>query len=256
LDLRKVKSVARYGRNVEVPGQWDWGLGEPVMQEAFGTTAGRTTTDLVFDQLHEEIVSLQLLPNSKISEAEVANRMGVSRQPVRDAFNRLGNLDLLVIRPQRPTVVRGFSLEKIENARFVRLAVELEVIKKACAVWDAGKAAQLDANLDQQRATIKANRVEEFHALDYHFHRLICALSGHQLAFETVERCKQQIDRLCVLSLEQADEASAVLADHESIATALKTGSVETTVNLARRHLGRLDQTIREIHKAHSEYFE
>ncbi len=91
----------------------------------------RTTTDVVFDQLFEEITSLKLLPGTKLSEADVARRFGVSRQPIRDAFNRLCNLELLVIRPQKATKVRGFSMPHIAHARFIRLAVELEVIRRA-----------------------------------------------------------------------------------------------------------------------------
>ncbi|MEL6920239.1 MAG: GntR family transcriptional regulator, partial [Pseudomonadota bacterium] len=48
----------------------------------------RTTADAVFDQLLDEIVSLSLTPGTKLSEVDVAKRFGVSRQPVRDAFNR------------------------------------------------------------------------------------------------------------------------------------------------------------------------
>ena len=97
------------------------------MSETVELMERRTTTDVVFDALHEEIVSLKLLPGSKLSEAEVSKRFGVSRQPVRDAFNRLANLDLMLIRPQKASEVRGFSMERIAHARFVRLAIELEV---------------------------------------------------------------------------------------------------------------------------------
>ena len=100
----------------------------------------RTTTDMVFDQLHQEISTLELLPGTKLSEADVAQRYGVSRQPVRDAFSRLENLDLLLIRPQRATEVRGFSLEHIAHARFVRRSVEIEVINYACSIWDEARA--------------------------------------------------------------------------------------------------------------------
>jgi DNA-binding GntR family transcriptional regulator len=79
----------------------------------------RSTADVVFDRLHEEIATLSILPGTKISEADIARRFGVSRQPARDAFRRLHNLDLLEIRPQRATVVRRFSLAEIENTRFV-----------------------------------------------------------------------------------------------------------------------------------------
>lgn len=226
------------------------------MQEPDDAVAPRTTTDAVFDKLHDEIARLKLLPGTKMSEAEVAQRMGVSRQPVRDAFNRLGNLGLLLIRPQRATEVRGFSMPQIDNARFVRLAVELEVMSHACTLWDETRAATLADNLARQREAIDAEQTDRFHALDYEFHRLICELSGFPLAFDIIQRCKQEVDRLCVLSLRRADEVTAVLDDHEQIADALRSGSEEKARATIRHHLSRLNDTIREIHEAHREYFE
>lgn len=211
---------------------------------------------MVFDKLHDEILSLELLPGTKISEADVAARLGVSRQPVRDAFNRLGNLELLSIRPQRATVVRGFSLEQVQNARFVRRAVELEVVRQACAVWDMDRAARLEENLAEQRALVRDGRIDEFHALDYAFHRQIFELSGQGLAFETVRRCKQQVDRLCVLSLKNDREPQEVLADHEEIATALTDRSVQAVEAVMRRHLSRLDGVIEAVHAEHRDYFD
>ena len=70
----------------------------------------RTSVDDIFDYLYDEISGLRLRPGDRISEADIAARFGVSRQPVRDAFNRLANLDLLLIRPQRATEVKRFSM--------------------------------------------------------------------------------------------------------------------------------------------------
>lgn len=215
-----------------------------------------TTTDLVFDQLRQEIVSLDLLPGAKLSEAEIARRFGVSRQPVRDAFNRLESLDLILIRPQKATQVRGFSMAAIEHARFVRLAVELEVIRNACALWDSARAAKLQANLDQQRAVIEAGQPEAFHTLDYQFHKLICELGGHPRAFDTIEECKQRIDRLCVLSLGRASEASTLLEDHLALGDALADQDEQTATGIARQHLARLDDTINDIHAKHADFFD
>ncbi|MEL7275921.1 MAG: GntR family transcriptional regulator [Pseudomonadota bacterium] len=216
----------------------------------------RTTTDVVFDHLREQILSLQLLPGTRISEADIANKLGVSRQPVRDAFNRLGNLNLLRIRPQRATIVSGFSISQILNTRFIRLAVELEVARHAHRTWTNRSTEAIEAVLDLQRSAIKAGQIDTFHRLDYDFHGLICTLGGQPLAFETIENCKQQVDRLCVLSLSKAEEVSAVLSDHEEIANALEKKSFETVEAVLRSHLGRLDATISDIYKKHAEYFE
>lgn len=216
----------------------------------------RTTTDVVFDQLHQDILSLKFLPGTKLSEAEVARRFGVSRQPVRDAFNRLDNLDLLLIRPQKATEVRGFSLRRIGHARFVRLAIELEVIRHACSVWDGSHAEILEQNLNLQQQSIDTDQPEKFHALDYQFHKLISELGGCPLAFETIEECKRKIDRLCVLSLGRTNESAILLEDHRQLAHSLRNGSVEDATAIARKHLSRLDDTIADIHMTHAEYFE
>ncbi len=226
------------------------------MQDVADRFERRTTTDEVFDQLHEDILTLKLLPGTKLSEVEVARRFGVSRQPVRDAFNRLDNLDLLLIRPQKATEVRGFSMHRIAHARFVRLAVELEIIRHACSVWDARRAESLERNLDQQQQSIDTGQPEKFHALDYAFHKLIAELGGCPLAFETIEECKRKVDRLCVLSLERSNESATLLDDHRQLAHSLRTGSIEDATAITRKHLCRLDDTIADIHRTHAEYFE
>lgn len=216
----------------------------------------RTSADVVFDYLRSEIVSNTLSPGMKISEVDIASRFGVSRQPVRDAFNRLANLDLLLIRPQKPTQVRKFSLAKITQARFVRLAVELEVVRSACAVWDQTRANTIEANLAQQRNAVETGNVEQFHTLDYEFHKLICELSGNAMMFETIQFYKTKIDRLCLLSLGEASEASDLLEDHQQMVDAIAAGSVERAEKIVRLHLSRLDETIRLIREEHTEFFE
>lgn len=226
------------------------------MQELAEKFQRRTTTDLVFDHLYDEIVSLTLLPGTKISEVDVARRFGVSRQPVHDAFNRLENQDLLLIRPQKATRVRGFSMQRIAQARFVRMAVELEVIRRACSIWDDTRADKLEQNLERQQQALKNAQKEKFHQLDYQFHKLICELSDCLLAYKTIEECKKKVDRLCMLSLSKDNELSAVIEDHRRIAEGLKSRSFDEASTVARRHFSHLDDTISDIHTAHSEYFE
>ena len=93
------------------------------MAKSIRLTERRTSVDEVFDYLHDQIAALDLLPGDKISEADMAARFGISRQPVRDAFSRLANLDLLLIRPQRATEVKRFSMRWIMSftRRFVKL---------------------------------------------------------------------------------------------------------------------------------------
>ncbi|QMU59674.1 MAG: FCD domain-containing protein [Boseongicola sp.] len=216
----------------------------------------RTTTDAVYETLHSEIVSLEILPGTKLSETEVARRFGVSRQPVRNAFTKLGNEDLLVIRPQKATEVRGFSMERVALARLVRMAVELEVVHRAVQVWDASCEEELAENLELQEKALSDGNLAAFHTLDYDFHKLIYVLGGNPLAFEVMLECKQKVDRLCLLSLEKHSEAESILSDHREIAEGMASGNLERAQCSIRNHLSRLDETIDFIHKTHPDYFE
>ncbi|MGB1234873.1 MAG: GntR family transcriptional regulator [Planktomarina sp.] len=226
------------------------------MQNALISGESKSTADAVFDKLHEDIVTLTLLPGTKISEADVARQLGVSRQPARDAFRRLHNLDLLEIRPQRATVVRRFSLPEIENTRFVRAAIELEVVNRACQVWDRSRAEKLTANLTLQSDAVNTGDAAGFRSLDYVFHKLICDQAGLPMTFETINTCKGKVERLCKLSLSNPENATDVLEDHWLIADALSRRCAKDARAALRIHVGRLDAVIAEIYQTHTAYFQ
>ena len=216
----------------------------------------RTATDMVFDALFEEILTLKLMPGAKLSEADIAKRFGVSRQPVRDAFSKLESLDMLLIQPQKATKVRGFSMELVEHSRFVRLAVELEVIGAACRNASKSDVSGLESMLDKQETAVSSGNFDRFHKLDYDFHKQICEISGHPLAFDTIQECKRKIDRLCVLSLGRESEAETLLEDHRSITAGILAGDVDAARDAVRLHLSRIESTIDAVHQEHAEYFE
>ncbi|MEM0906254.1 MAG: GntR family transcriptional regulator, partial [Pseudomonadota bacterium] len=138
----------------------------------------RTTAADIFSFLHDEIIAMNLIPGARISEHEVARRLNVSRQPVREAFIRLADLKLIEIRPQRATIVRRFSVQEIRTARFVRQSVEFEVLRLAVARRNAGDISRMRQNLKQQAKAVDQKNVQQFHALDYQFHQLFCRAAG------------------------------------------------------------------------------
>jgi DNA-binding GntR family transcriptional regulator len=106
-----------------------------------------------------------------MSEVEVAKALGVSRQPVRDAFYRLSKLGFLSIRPQRATLVSQISSTAVLQARFVRNALEAETVRTACRVLTSEDHAALDEILEIQRKAVEAKDPVSFHGLDDQFHR-------------------------------------------------------------------------------------
>ena len=215
-----------------------------------------TNLDDIFEYLYDEIVSLRLCPGDKISEAEIASQFGVSRQPVRDAFRRLENMDLLLIRPQRATVVKRFSLREIEKSRFVRQAVEREVLLRAAQKCDADGAALLKASLAAQTKLLADAHHDGFGKLDYEFHRILCQIAKADFAFDVIMTEKSKVDRLCVLSLSTKDNLSALVDDHQRIAEAVASNNADKAIEEGIYHLSRLNDTISHIYEENSGYFE
>ncbi|WP_299819268.1 GntR family transcriptional regulator [uncultured Jannaschia sp.] len=222
--------------------------------EELGTR--RTSADVVFDHLYREIVSLDLLPGAKMSEVEIARRFGVSRQPVRDAFSRLGNLGYLTVRPQKATEVRRFSTRAIAAARFVRLALELEVVRRCHARWSRAQAARFDATMRAQADAVARDDRAAFLIHDLEFHLLLCELGDAAHAAAAITENKAQVDRLRRLSHEGKAEMSELLDDHRALLGALGEERPDAAVQAMRHHLGRLDRTVEQARARYDAYFE
>ena len=226
------------------------------MPNASALSQRRTAVDDVFDSLHEQITTLELKPGDRISEADIAAKFGISRQPVRDAFSRLANLDLILIRPQRATEVRRFSMREIEKARFVRASVEKEVLRIASRLCDDAGANLLKAELQKQEKTVADKDVESFGKLDYQFHETICQIAGLDFIYDVILEAKAKVDRLCLLGLSKEQRLPDLLSDHEAIAQAIIDHDAEAATVAGERHLARLDDTIERISTTNASYFE
>lgn len=216
----------------------------------------RSSVDQIVDYLYGEITSMRLLPGTRISETEIATHFGVSRQPVRDAFNRLENMDLIRIRPKKATEVKKFSMAAIEKSRFVRAAIEAAALRCAAQECDEAGGYQLDACIALQKKAQAEVDHQAFAQLDYDFHKMLCEIGKVAFAFDLIKAEKEKLDRLCLLGLAKEDRMARLIKDHEDIVRAVKAGQVHEAVEIGMLHLTRLDDTIQAIRVNSSAYFE
>lgn len=212
-----------------------------------------SVADQVFDALHRQVLGLDLPPGTKLSEAEVAKQMGVSRQPVRDAFYRLSKLGFLLIRPQRATTVAPISQAAVMQARFIRSAIEADTVAAACERLTGADLDALSDLLERQRAAVAARDPVGFHALDDRFHREICERAGCGFAWEIIHENKSHMDRVRFLSLSFASQDA--FGDHEEIMAALRDRDPERASARMRLHLSRIKDQIARIRADHAAYF-
>ncbi len=207
--------------------------------------APRTVTDQVFDLLYERVVNLSLPPGAKLSEAEVAAQMGVSRQPVRDAFYRLSQLGFIQIRPQRATTVTPISEQAVMQAHFIRSSLEQSCMRVAALKLTPAELDALDALVDRQEKMVTAGRRDAFHALDDQFHRDICAAAGLDFVWALVRDNKGHMDRVRYLSLTYG--ASTAWQEHRQIMAALRARDPDAAAAAMRQHLGRIESILARL---------
>lgn len=212
-----------------------------------------SVADQVFDSLYDRILSLELPPGARISEADIAKALHVSRQPVRDAFYRLSKLRFLEIRPQRATTVSLISTRALREAQFVRAALEAEIARAACADLDEASLDHLQTLLAQQKTAMDSDDRARFHQLDDRFHQSICELSGHAFTWDTIRESKAHMDRARFLSL--SFNAPQAYRDHLAILAALRARDPDRADRVIRDHLGRILDQIDRIRSENLDYF-
>ena len=215
-----------------------------------------TNTEEIFLQLKSDIISMKLEPGAKISEAEVAKARNVSRQPVREAFLRLGELTLLQITPQKATRVCKISHQKLRSTRFLRAAVEVEVVRVACHEATPEALDAIADNLAQQKIAVAARDTEALKGLDYTFHKLICIAAGFPPAFQTIAENKMHTDRVCTLELADTSGMTEVLEGHTAIYDAIQQHDEEHAIAMTRHHLRHLDVTLERASEKYPHFFE
>src|ERR1700754_3352348 len=116
----------------------------------------------VFRTLRSVIVTMRLQPGEALSEQDIAGRLNVSRQPVREAFIKLSEDGLVRVLPQRGTFVMKISAGAVTNARFVREAVESAIAREAAVRVTSADIKAMTALIADQRRAANADDPERF----------------------------------------------------------------------------------------------
>lgn len=207
-------------------------------------------------ELLRAIVALELKPNSRLSENEIAQRYGVSRQPVREAVIALAQTGLVRTMPQRGTVVVPISMRQMLDARFVREAVEVAVVRQAALAFSPSARLQLTSIIDQQEIAVRSFDREAFVRYDEAFHRTLCTGIGSDTAWETIKNVKVHMDRVCTLTLKTAESMSPLINEHRDILAAIDEHDQDGAERAMSRHLHGILNALPRLEAAHPELFE
>ena len=182
----------------------------------------RSTAQNIFELMRNDIVLGVLKPRDVIREAEIAERLGVSRTPVREALLRLQNLGLVDIFPQSGTKVAPIRLEKVRATQLIREAVEVEVIRRACRTASDDALNEIAHVLEDQEVAARRNDLRRLFELDEEFHLAIYRAAGLTAVAEELEDLKVHLNRLRYVSVNWPRGGDKITGEHHEILAALR----------------------------------
>ncbi|WP_333574351.1 GntR family transcriptional regulator [Sphingomonas sp.] len=196
----------------------------------------RTLSEQIFTIVREQIVSGKLPVDQAIRQDALANQLGVSKIPLREALARLEQEGLLVGQANRGYFVRAMSSGEAEEIFALRLAIEPDAVAAgALSATDADRAAAREALAALDVAA--AEHLDEVAARNREFHIAMVRPGGRLLTTQLVERLQILAERYVHKHLEPAGREDRAHLEHAELMTAWESGDADRARALARAHI-------------------
>ncbi|GFE51831.1 GntR family transcriptional regulator [Roseobacter cerasinus] len=206
----------------------------------------------LYARLRDAIIRNRFAPGDRISESEIARSCDVSRQPVREAFIKLAGEGLLAILPQRGTIITKISYTAVLDARFLREAIEADIVAILAATPNIPLIAELRRQLQVQANVADS---QSFIELDERFHRTLADAAGKRGTWRQIEGLKSQMDRVRFLSLGHFPVAK-LIAQHTAIVDRIEAGDTSGANAAIRGHLREVLSDLPQIRAANPDFFD
>ena len=227
----------------------------PSGQAWFSNLGARNSADIVYEELHAAIASMELRPGTPVSELTLTKEFGVSRTPVRAALQRLAKEKLVEIVPKSGTFVGRIPVSALIEAIVARRALEGTIVRSAVERATPAQIEELSEQLEEHRALVDTGDLARFHAADEAFHAALARVAGYPGIWEIIRSLKIQVDRYRQLTLPQAGRLDMVIREHSAVLDAIAAGEADRAVKAMEEHLDKLQLDIEVFGRSWPDYF-
>ena len=163
--------------------------------------------DVVFNTLRQAILKGELKPGERLMEIALAERLGVSRTPIREAMRKLEQEGLVVMIPRRGAQVANITEKDLNDVLEVRIALENVAIEKACARMTEEEMRRLWLAAKEFEHTIAEGNLVKLAEADVAFHEVIYQASDNKRLIQVLNNMREQIYRYRVEYLKELTKA-------------------------------------------------
>jgi DNA-binding GntR family transcriptional regulator len=213
------------------------------MPEMLRLPASRT--ELVLEEIRRAILTRRLLPGQPLVEMELANQLGVSKTPVREALKLLSGSGLVTFSPYKGASVRVVDRELAMAVYDVRLLLEPEAVGRAVRAGDQAGFVAARTALDSARVAMTAGDHAELSLLNRAFHQAMYSGCGNPLLISVLDDLRDRAALISVVGWETSPSWDTEWQEHQAILAAAVAGHDNDAAELTRRHIqGFLDRII------------
>jgi phosphonate utilization transcriptional regulator len=206
----------------------------------------RSLATAVRQEIEHAILRGELVPGAKLNEATLAEGMGVSRGPVREALRMLETAGLVQQEKNRGAFVRDIALAEALEIYDLRAMMEEAVGRTLAGVVTAAQLKTLRSQVEAMRRASRAGDVDAYHLLNLDFHNQLVEFAGNRKLAETYRRLINELSLFRRLNLADATLLPPSAADHDAILKAIESGDAERAGSALREHvLASRERTVR-----------
>lgn len=200
------------------------------------------------DQVYEAILSRieagQFGPDARLVQEEIAEALGVSRQPVQQALLLLRNEGVLISAPGRGLMVAPLDEDKVRHVYEIRASLDALAVVKAARRADPRAALEGPGYIRRGREAVAKQSISDMITADMAFHHFLYDLSGNPLIAETAAPHWTYLRCVMGAVLMQGESPRDIWAEHEAILATVASGDVAEAERLSRAHISNATESL------------
>lgn len=197
----------------------------------------QTVTGLTRDAIRDRILRGGYPAGEPLRQDAIAEQLGVSRIPVREALRLLEAEGLVTFNPHRGAVVSTLSLAEIEELYELRAQIETDLLLRAMPHISDEQIARAEEVLDTYDASLTRGQVAGWGGLNWKFHSTLYAPANRPVTMGIVHRLHQHTDRYSRMQLALTHGEQRAITEHRQITAAIRRRNHKRATALLRRHI-------------------
>lgn len=203
--------------------------------------------DVVFNTLRQAILRGELKPGERLMEIQLANKLGVSRTPIREAIRKLELEGLVLMIPRKGAEVAEITEKSLKDVLEIRRALEDLAVRLACEKITKEELKELKKAGDEFKKVLKSQDITEVAEADVRFHDVIYMATDNPKLIQLLNNFREQMYRYRVEYLKKDEVRPQLLAEHDEIIKYITEGNQEEASNVVCRHIENQALTVQDV---------